>query len=77
MDIRYYVDAETDRPHIHRYHVQTPIATEETMNQNRFPEGWDEDRVRRALEHYEGQTPDEALARIIRTCPFFYDSLVS
>jgi len=28
----------------------------------RFPEGWDEERVRRVLEHYEAQSPEEALA---------------
>ena len=32
------------------------------MVQNRFPEGWDEQRVRRVLEHYEHQTEDEAVA---------------
>ena len=32
------------------------------MKKNRFPDGWDEERVRRVLEHYEGQTPEEALA---------------
>ncbi len=32
------------------------------MSQNRFPDGWDEDRVRRVLEHYSEQTEDEALA---------------
>lgn len=32
------------------------------MNTNRFPAGWDEDRVRRVLEHYEGQSEDEAVA---------------
>ncbi len=30
------------------------------MNQNKFPEGWDEGRVRRVLAHYEEQTDDEA-----------------
>ena len=29
------------------------------MNKNRFPEGWDEERVRRVLEHYEAQTVAE------------------
>ncbi len=29
---------------------------------NRFPAGWSEDRVRRALQHYESQTEDEAVA---------------
>ena len=30
------------------------------MAENRFPEGWDEQRVRQVLEHYEDQTEDEA-----------------
>lgn len=32
------------------------------MNQTRFPDGWNEERVRRVLEHYEGQSPEEAVA---------------
>lgn len=32
------------------------------MKQTRFPPGWDEERVRRVLEHYESQTDDEAVA---------------
>ena len=28
----------------------------------RYPPGWDEDRVRRVLEHYERQTEEEAVA---------------
>ena len=32
------------------------------MNQSRFPPGWDEQRVRRVLQHYEEQTEDEAVA---------------
>jgi len=28
----------------------------------RFPPGWDEERVRRVLEHYERQTEEEAVA---------------
>ena len=27
-----------------------------------FPAGWDEKRVQRVLEHYEGQTDEEAVA---------------
>lgn len=30
--------------------------------QNRFPQGWDEERVRRVLAHYENQTEEEAVA---------------
>ncbi len=32
------------------------------MRQSEFPEGWDEQRVRRVLAHYEDQTEDEAVA---------------
>lgn len=29
---------------------------------NEFPEGWDEERVKRVLEHYEFQSENEAVA---------------
>lgn len=32
------------------------------MNQSRFPPGWDENRVRQVLAHYEEQSESEALA---------------
>jgi len=32
------------------------------MKQAKFPAGWDEDRVRRVLAHYEHQTDEEAVA---------------
>ena len=32
------------------------------MKKNKFPKGWDEDRVRRVLAHYDEQTEDEAVA---------------
>jgi hypothetical protein len=32
------------------------------MSQTKFPPGWDEDRVRKVLRHYEGQTEEEATA---------------
>jgi hypothetical protein len=32
------------------------------MKKNKFPSGWDEQRVRRVLEHYEQQTDDETVA---------------
>ncbi len=32
------------------------------MKQNKFPPGWDEERVRRVLDHYEHQTEEEAVA---------------
>jgi hypothetical protein len=34
------------------------------MIEQKFPPGWDEDRVREVLAHYEGQTEDEQFAEI-------------
>ncbi len=30
-------------------------------NMTRFPNGWDEERVQRLLQHYESQTEEEAV----------------
>lgn len=32
------------------------------MRQSKYPAGWDEERVRRVLEHYEAQPDEEAVA---------------
>ncbi len=32
------------------------------MRQSKFPPGWDEERVRRVLAHYEEQSEEEAVA---------------
>jgi hypothetical protein len=32
------------------------------MSQTKFPPGWDEERVRKVLAHYEEQIEDEAVA---------------
>ncbi len=32
------------------------------MKQSKFPRGWDEERVKEVLAHYESQTEEEALA---------------
>lgn len=32
------------------------------MSREKFPPGWDEERVRRVLEHYESQTDEQAVA---------------
>ena len=34
------------------------------MSKQSFPPGWDEERVRAVLEHYESQTDDEQFAEI-------------
>jgi hypothetical protein len=31
------------------------------MTQSKFPAGWDEDKVRRVLAHYEAQSEEDAL----------------
>ena len=104
MDVRYYIDPETDLPHIYRHGVEEqdvedvlrrPIPSrylragsgsrlrlrhhsiptrrqgaegtasspeENAMRQPRYPVGWDEERVRRVLEHYEAQSDEEAVA---------------
>jgi hypothetical protein len=37
-------------------------AQEKTMSSDNFPPGWDQERVRRVLEHYESQSDEEAVA---------------
>jgi hypothetical protein len=32
------------------------------MSQNKFPDGWDENRARKVLAHYDEQSDDEASA---------------
>ena len=32
------------------------------MEDSKYPPGWDEDRVRRVIAHYEQQTEDESVA---------------
>ena len=32
------------------------------MSEPKYPEGWDEARVQRVLEHYESQSDEEAVA---------------
>lgn len=32
------------------------------MKQSKYPPGWDENRVKKVLEHYESQSEDEAVA---------------
>ncbi|HTU92024.1 MAG TPA: hypothetical protein VMF69_18215 [Gemmataceae bacterium] len=34
------------------------------MKKQKFPPGWDEERIRQVIAHYENQTEDERLAEI-------------
>ncbi len=38
------------------------------MTKTEFPPGWDEERVRRVLEHYEPPSDDEAVAEDEAAC---------
>jgi hypothetical protein len=107
MKMRFYVDPETDLPHIYGHQVDerevedvlrhpgedrpgqegSRVAVgqsragsisvsikgkgivrlqatpkEKFMKQSKFPPGWDENRVRRVLAHYEEQSEEEAVA---------------
>ena len=37
------------------------LADASLMSQSKFPTGWDEEKVRRVLAHYEEQTDGDAL----------------
>ena len=41
-------------------HAKKP--TKRKARRQKFPRGWDEERVRRVLEHYDKQTEDRAVA---------------
>ena len=43
-------------------HIGVEAKETKTMKQSRFPKGWDEERVKRVLDHYENQTEDESVA---------------
>jgi hypothetical protein len=41
---------------------QPKTTRSQAAKKQKLPRGWDEERVRKALEHYENQTEDEAVA---------------
>jgi hypothetical protein len=45
-----------------RPRLPAPAPSEKDMKRSNFPEGWNEDRVRRVLEHYERQSDEETVA---------------
>jgi hypothetical protein len=47
------------------------------MKEPKFPSGWNEDRVRQVLEHYEQQTEDEQFAEIEAAQEFEGTTLMS
>jgi hypothetical protein len=70
MEVRFYIDPSTGLPHIYAHQVSeqeveevlNSPGEEETMKQSKYPAGWDEERVRSVLEHYENQAGEEAVA---------------
>ena len=46
----------------HLKHIGVDVEESKDMEESRFPKGWDEDRVKRVLAHYESQSEDEAMA---------------
>jgi hypothetical protein len=42
--------------------AETQPTQRVVMKQTKFPEGWDEERVKRVLEHYEHGSDEEAMA---------------
>lgn len=42
--------------------TQRKKAKTKTITKQKFPRGWNEERVRKVLAHYENQTEDEAVA---------------
>jgi hypothetical protein len=42
--------------------IDEGYAGKKEMKKTKFPPGWDEQRVRRVLEHYEQQTDEQAVA---------------
>ena len=63
MNLRFYVDPEIGSPHIHGHGFEEHEVEDALMkNVPRFPDGWNEERVQRLLQHYKSQTEEEAVA---------------
>jgi phosphoglycolate phosphatase-like HAD superfamily hydrolase len=52
------------RPKYPRFGKPPPATEEAQMSKQKLPPGWDEERVREVIAHYEGQTEDEEFAEI-------------
>ena len=70
LRVIYVPDVELDGVRDYRIRIEwrpagrlsKAYASEAKMKQGRFPPGWDEERVRNVLAHYEEQTEEEAVA---------------
>jgi hypothetical protein len=75
MELRFWKDPETDLPHIYDHGLRSHRQSETSLSQaaeekkemtkkmkQKYPAGWNEERVRKLAEHYDNQTEDEQVA---------------
>ncbi len=55
------------------YEVLESMSKRMRENKNKFPPGWNEERVQRVLAHYERQTEEEAVAEYEAACEHEYE----
>jgi hypothetical protein len=60
MYVRFYCDPDTGEPHILDHGVTE--AEETPMNEPKFPPGWDAERVRRLIAHYDALDEEQLVA---------------
>jgi hypothetical protein len=73
MELRFWIDPETELPHIldHGVTSKTPTKQKEMTAKKiqTYPAGWAEDRGGKLVKHYDNQTADEQIAEALATAP--------
>lgn len=63
MYFRFYIDPETGLPHIFNHGVDEGEKEKMMTNPiNKFPPGWDEERVQSVIKYYDALNEEEAIA---------------
>jgi hypothetical protein len=63
MEIRFYIDPETDQAHIYDHGVsETEVRQVMMKMKQESPPGWNEERIQKVIAYYENQTEDEQVA---------------
>ena len=62
MNFRFYIDPDTEQPHIYKHDVDENEVEDVMLNRNKYPEGWNQERVQRVIKHYENQSEEDAIA---------------
>lgn len=70
MNFRFYIDPDTEQPHIYKHNVSPSPKRRQSpgesymnkIDRNKYPEGWNQERVQRVIEHYENQSEEDAIA---------------